>query len=43
MFKSIHTTNMYLSNTHTLSSSYFLYRQLPTYSMIQAIYCTTPC
>ncbi len=38
MYQSIHTTNMYLSNTHTLSSSYFLYRQLPTYSMIQSTY-----
>jgi hypothetical protein len=38
MYQSIHTTNMYLSNTHTLSSSYFSYRQLPTYSMIHAIY-----
>ena len=38
MYHLTHTTNMYLSNTHTFSSSYLSYRQSPTYSMIQAIY-----
>ncbi len=38
MYHLTHTTNMYLSNTHTFSSSYLSYRQLPTYSMIQSIY-----
>jgi hypothetical protein len=38
MYHLTHTTNMYLSNTHTYSSSYSSYRQLPTYNMLQAIY-----
>ncbi len=37
MYHLTHTTNMYLSNTHTFSSSYLSYRQLPTYSLIHAI------